>query len=743
MIVSTLFALTTLMGYPEAATADWGAVRAGGTAQGISALSVHVPVNLAYSSDLFFTDAAFNALKLAVPPDMRTDDRRSDETIAALKVEMVNMALGSAPYVPDYKQTVWTRPEGGYPIVRGELEAVSRKYTFDYCTDPASGELYIRGRVKNVGAFKGLGVVRLRRASAKESEVMEYHYIGYRWFADKWNAKDTVTPPVCSELSNAVASVEASWSMTERDYGRQPGFFGSSYTPEPHMRLMQGGNVLKVEKMLEPNEEFSFTIPAGFAPVAGEHPAFDDIVRRAKDYWDAFVPVKFDFGNARDNAIYRTLQFCNLQLLLNTWKDPSAPRLMTCQGGSSERFYCWTWEAGCELRPMVKIGYADPVRRALEFIFSLQDTCPPKGNFKTLEGSIGGTGQSWGSSTGSALVLAAEYLECTKDADFEKRHFEDMVRAANWIVGEVSATTNGLMPCCLAGDGDTGIAFIDVDPWCQQGVARVAAMLRQRGDKRAAAMQASADRYFKTLDSAIRREQLADGSIPAFLGDASKTSFEFRNMPSGTELLLTGMYDPTQDKKVERCFRYNTTYNGDGPFPGLLDANVRYIGNYEAEYSSVFQQFCEWKPAYLARQAYMNCAMTRDLYITNERYPQLDVTFTPWQPNASNNGRGIRLMTERFILDGASRLVLMGGFAPFERGDVFIDSVHTRFGRAKVARRGGELTAEFERELPEGWLVIVPEHHGFVPAGDSLERVDANVWRVRTPCRTIAGALTK
>ena len=739
-------------GYADVPGASWDEVRAAGLPFGVPNLSVHIPVGLSEQHALLYCDCAFNAWKLDVPPDLKTSDAASAQTIQALKAEMVGIALGEAPYLPDYRQTKWTRRSGGYPVVRGELEASHRRYTFDYCTDPASGELYIHGTIRNVGFLKGKGTVRLRRANPLEKDILDYHYIGFRWNAEKWRTGGEAEPPVCTEVENAVAAAERAWSFDEKAYGRVPGFWGSPYTPERCMRLMTGGNVLKVEAELDPGQAFTFTVAAGFAdrPVT-KHPPFVEVVAAAERHWDGFLATRAEFADARENDVFRNLQFCNLQLLLNPWKDSSSPYLQPCQGGLSERFYVWVWEAMFSLRPMLRTGHFKPVRKVLEFILRLQDGgCPPEGDFTTLKGSIGTTGPRWTNSTGAALLLAADYLAYADDADFEQRHLDNLIRAANWILGEVKATRKlnpdgtrklgyGLMPGCVANDGDRGLFFATNDSYSYAGVRRLADFLLRRGHPDGAAMAEECARYKADLDAAVALVQREDGFIPRVLGPDVGGSFEFRNIPGALGLVWSGAIDPAADRRLERMVGYWEREHADGPFAEPFDARIKYIGNCESGLARYHAQRGEWKLAYFARKGYMNYAMTRDLGITVERYSEADATFAPWQPNASNNGRGLDMMIDRFVLEGNSRIVLMGGFAPFERGDVSIEGLRTVFGRFSIARRHGTLAARWERPLPVGQKILVPDHLGFVPDGDALRSEGNGLWTVIKPTTTVSG----
>ena len=768
------------VGYANAEGASWAEVSLAAAPKGRSPLSVHVPLNLPEASDLVFCDCAFNAWKMPVPPDMKTGgDARTAEIRKSLRLGLVSVALGEAPFVPEFRQTRWTRASGGYPIVRGEIDAQYRNYAFEYCTDPRDGELYIRCTVRNTGFEPEKAVVRLRRSEPLEKEICDYHYVTFRWDAERWLTGEATKPPQVVESDFDSAAFESEWSFGDDAYGIHPYFCGAPYFVHPAMRLKHGDGCLRFEATLAPGESRTFTVAAGFAEGRsaappqlrpGQRPAlpetespggapavatadcFDDICAAAKRFWDARLAVAADFGDARDNDVFRCLQFCDLQLLLNPWKDSAAPYLQPCQGGSSERFYVWVWEAMFSLRPMARLGHFAEVRKVLEFILRLQDGgCPPEGEFTTLAGAIGTTGPRWANSTGAALMLAAEYLECADDADFEKCHLGNLIRAAKWILGETRATRKlrpdgsreigyGLMPGCVVNDGDRGIFFATTDSYSYAGVRHLADFLLRRNHPDGAWMDTECARYKADIDRTIAEIQRDDGFIPRMVGSDKDGSFEFRNIPGALGLVWSGTVDPATDERMARMVDYWEREHATGPFMEPFDFGIRYIGNCESGIARYHALRREWKKAYFAREAFMNYAMTRDLHITGERYSEVDEGFTPWQPNASNNGRGLDMMIGRFFLDGGSRIVLMGGFAPFETADVSIVGLRTRFGRCSIVRSNGLLRAEWERPLPSGLLIVVPEHLGFVPDTD-MEPAGLAIWKINSPLAVVSGHL--
>ena len=741
MNTAFLLLAAVAVGYADAEKSAWEDVRLAAVPKGLAQLSVHVPLNLLEPTSLIYGDCAFNAWKLPMPADIKVGDKADKARIDALHVGHVGIAVGTEPFLPDFRQTRWTRRKGGIPVIRGEFEAIFRRYVFEYCVNPDNGELYIRGTVKNTGNSRGLATVRFRRAEPKESDILDYHYVGFRWTAAKWLTGGVIAPPLCTETKGCVASEEDSWSQGSEANPRGPDFWGSPYTPEQDMRLFAGCRVLKLEAELAAGAEFTFTVAAGFAdrPIAS-HPSFDATLAAADDYWARVIEVKADFGDEAVNDIFRNLQYLDRQALVNVWKDPAVRRLQPCQGGTSERFYVWTWEAMSALMPLARLGHADAIGKVLEYFIGLQDgASPPEGDFTTVKGAIGTTGPRWANSTGSALLLAAAYLEANPDADFGKRHLENLVRAADWIVGETSATTNGLLPGCVVNDGDKGIFYATTDTWTYAGLRRFATLLTRLGHPAAKRLTDAADRYLAALNRAVDEARQPDGFILRCLGSDAGGSFEFRNIPGAFGCIYSGMVDPVKDERFARMVDLWEGTRARRFFLEPFDAGIDYIGTAEAGLNRWHLQRGEWKRAYLTRETAMNYAMTPDLAVTSERYSEVDATFTPWQPNSSGAGRVLGMMIDRFLCEGVSRLVLLGGFAPFEKGDLSIEGLRTAFGRCTIRRAAGRLSATWERPLPSGTMLVVPSHHGFVPEGDALRRLDGETWAVFRPVAEISG----
>ncbi|MBP5641055.1 MAG: hypothetical protein J6X55_16360 [Victivallales bacterium] len=720
------------MNYRDAEHFGWSNVREAGVPMGRLPLPVHIPLNKPFQSDLIICDAAMNAWLMPVPPNMTTHSVECAQIRNTMKVTLVSVAFGEAPFVPEFRQIVWSREPGGYPIVTGKLDVNNMMYGLTYCVEPTSGELYIHGFATNTGEVPLPAVLRFRRAQPVEREVTDYHYVSFRWDAARWEVGEQLEPPEVIE-TDFDAETEAEWNKTDDDYNK---YFGCScpYFAHPGMRLYHGGGVLKLSAEIPPKETRVFTIRAGFfSSVCQKN--FTDIVDGAKRYWDGFLTTQADFGDNAENDIFRQFQWGNLQFLLNTWKDAAESMLQPCQGGTSERFYVWVWEAMEMLRPMLKLGHFKPIQKVLEFILSLQDGgSMPEGDFTTLDGAIGTTGPRWANSTGSALLLASEYMELSGDEDFKKRHLANLVRAAKWILGQVKATRHlnpdgskclgyGLMPSATATDGDRGYIYVMTDSWSCVGVERLLRVLKAEGHPDFEEMERECRQYRQDISAAIDTVRRPDGFIDRKLSVKGQIATVFSATCSSLKL-LDAEYADNMDERMEGMVEFSEKTVFDGLFCAPMRNGMKYLGNIERVMTRFYMAHGEWKKAYLAWRTFRNYGMTTPLSLTQERFSKVDDTFTPWQPNSSGNGRYLDVMLERFCYRTSYGFVLLGGFAPFHKRELSIQGIHTLDGDFSMTVRGGRLTAVWGKKLPVGTRFRIPAYFNFRP--DGMLKADAD-----------------
>ncbi len=735
------------MNYSEAGNKSYFELERSMDFKGKTPVSVHFPLNLPYGQSLVFSDCAFNIMSLPVPPDISQRNITCTATLQKIMVQMCSFLPGDPAFIPEFRQIVWKRPAGGYPIACGSIFIRNMEYQLELCTDPFSRAVYARFTVTNRRDIAEKAVVRVFQSRTRERECMDYHYYPFRWDAEKLShlVKDELVPAVIDAGKFEVAEND-SFAFADEDYNRD---FGCSrpYIAAPHMRVKQGNGYTRFACELEPEEKSSFTVAVAFdgadpEKISGD---FDTVCERSRKFWDSILTdSRCFYGNERESDIFRALQWGSLQLLLDL-DSPSLGRIcQPSQGGSSERFYVWVWEAMCCLRPMLQLGHFEAVRRVIEFIFKLQDGgYPPEGDFTSLEGAIGTTGPRWANASGSALVLAAEYAELAGDKNFIKEYLPRMFRAARWILNEVKATQRyeadgskkigfGVMPMCRATDGDHGYILVQTDLWSLAGVEAFARLLRQLDDPAAAEITARADEYRNNLSDAIDSVRKENGFIDRKLTDDGLIAKVF-SISSGAVKLLNVFGDP-REERFTKLIRYYENNLFNGRFCGPMFDRVNYIGNSEGNLFTSYLKLGEWKKAHLAAATFRCCGMSQDLYLTQERFSEVDEAFTPWQPNASNNGRYLQLLIESLYLPcPEDEYILCGGVTPFallSKEHFVLEKLHTPGGTVSLSLEDGVLTLSRSVSFAAGSRFRLPEYFRVLEYPPELKTLPDNCFEL-------------
>jgi hypothetical protein len=163
------------------------------------------------------------------------------------------------------------------------------------------------------------------------------------------------------------------------------------------------------------------------------------------------------------NNIYRAqILYNQSQILQAADKDYCVP-VQGFQG-------VWPWEAMKLTVHWDSIGHHEDVRKCLEYFLKVQGRFPPHGNFKSKEGTFGGTivfeesgwekdadstlyGQlakinagkegefpNWMNGTGSMLYAFALHYRYTRDREWLRRVAPALIRACDWIITERQET---------------------------------------------------------------------------------------------------------------------------------------------------------------------------------------------------------------------------------------------------------------------------------------------------------------
>ena len=466
---------------------------------------------------------------------------------------------------------------------------------------------------------------------------------------------------------------------------------------------------------------------------------------------DDHTRLVFPTGNW--DKIFNELQLSTLQLLV---QFPGENSLMPSQGGSLDRHFVWVWEAAFMLAPMLRLGHFGPVRRALDFIFSLQDGgSPPEGKLTTTAGAVGTTGPRWLNSTGSALALAADYCLYSQDEDFLGEYLERIVKAMDWITGELRATRKlnddglrppyfGLMPFGRGTDADTGYIVAFTDAYTFWGLEKAVTLLERRQHARAAEFRKELETYRADLAKAIEAMTRPDGFIErqVITGPHTRRYKPFDAICGAANLAYVGCLN-VHSERFRRYMAYVEENMMDGFFAGHINCDTVYIGIGEFNWHHAYLRLGEWKKAFAALRTNLRYGMTQDTFLVQERFSRRDPSFTPWQPNGSGNGRMLEMMLNSIYFEHDGMATLLGGI-PFawlaENCLTSLADLYTTRGKLSIDARMTDddhcrlsVSASAGDVLPR--KIRLPEHFEVTDVPAALTREEGGTFRAAKEIR--------
>ncbi len=652
--------------------------------------TVHLPIQPAHSPDWVHVDAALNVCRRYVTPNVHTRDQQAREAATTQETFVVQFAFEDPPVIPDFHLSTLSLYENKYPIVTGDYCIGNNNYRdmhyqIEYKVSPVSEDqslLWLTVSVTNeIEEAAQEAHVRVKVNFQHENDLFDYHYTPFYWDVSKWLPCNTVSLVNNTILKNGQpigkvvpGTMDISWEEStdfrDEDYiiktGRRHIY--------PHLRLKNVQDVIHAQGELKPGETktFSLALLVNDRNITDNHLTYlekssgKEVREQALSHFkNQFTKenTEMSFKTGNWEGIFTALQLSTLQLLV---KYPDKDYLMPTQGGSSERFYVWVWEAVHMLRPMLRTGHFEPVRKGLDFIFSLQDGgVPPEGNFTTTKGSIGTTGPRWANSTGSALALACDYYIYSNDKDFLNEYLPKILKASQWIIGEIRATRKlnpdgtrpiyyGIMPWAVATDGDHGYVVASTDAFTFWGLEKIVHLLERIDHSDAKEFRNELELYRNDLAISIEGMSRADGFIDRKIitGEKdTKIARKFENVCSSANLGSTGSINLHSDV-FQRFINYYESNRADGYFMGNMDREITYLS------------LGEWKKAFAATQANLKYGMTQDAYQVQERFSRRDPAFTCWQPNGSGNGRMMDMILNSLYFESEQGVTLLGGI-PF------------------------------------------------------------------------------
>ena len=760
-------------------------------------LTVHLPLQPYHSRDLIHLDAALNVCRRRVIYD-RTHRELFDDA-KRTEVFLVQFALDNPPFVPDWNFSTLSLAEDRYPVAKASYYAWEQHYELEYIVtslDANQSLLWINATITSESKQTTTAHLRVKPGFYNEAEIFDWHYVPFWWDASKWKpspltrfkgdkflrGKQTFGRVVSGDFSCAwetkLADTKQKFTredfktvcekrsvFKDDDYRLQ----GQGIAPSAAHRLKKVENALHLQTELAPGAKAtcSLSFLVNYEEVSSAHLAALNAATTARCRKKALNHFKQPFqskvaslslpGN-NWGRIFGMMQTSILQMLIAI---PGEKWFIPTQGGSSERHFVWVQEAACMLRPMIRLGHFAPVRRALDFIFSLQDGgTPPEGRFTSLTGAIGTTGPRWMNSTGSALEIAAEFYLCSRDAAFLKQYLPKILRAADWIIGEIRATRKtsadgkrrlgyGLMPFGHSTDGDTGRVVSFTDTYTYLGLRRVADLLVAIGHDRADEVQREADRYKRDITAAIKALTRKDGFIERKIitGEKEERYYHgFENVAGAIHFVYTGLLD-ARSERFRRFRAYFEKHCATGEFLGNIDSDVAYLGVGEWLWQDAYLKAGEWKKAFLANVTNLKYGMTRDTLQVQERMSRSNAGFIPWQPNGSGSGKILEMMIKSIYFEDGDTAVLLGGI-PWQwlaTHGLSLKGLYLPHGRLSVGvapGKGGQVHVTLEFDNAPGHMnkIRVPEDFE-VNTRPGLHALGGNLFTLSPGVRKIAFSL--
>lgn len=756
-----------------------------------SPLTVHLPVHPVHSPDFLHVDCALNVVRRRMFPNMRTGDPETARRRQEYEALVVQFALDDPPFIPDLHQSSMSLLDNRWPVARANYYAWELFYEFEYAAQAVDDHqtlLRIAVTVTNEGKQAHPAHVRARIHFPREAGFFDSHYIAYHWDRAKWEGR-----------AEGIAYAGGNLFRNGRRFGRiQPGGWevawesenvadqsafnrrrtcSERYYAHPNLRLEVVRDAIHAQTMLKGGErrEFTLALLVNDEGITSRHLEQLDAGgpgsgRDASvSHFQAQIPepVAVVEGQAgRYDVLVSYLPLNTLQLLVD-FKDGTG--LMPTQGGGDERFYVWVWEAMCMLRPMLALGYFEPVRKSLDFIFSLQDGgCPPSGEFTSLSGAIGTTGPRWLNATGSALGLAAEYAALSNDPGFWNDYLPKMLKAGDWLMGEIRATrkfnadgtrpiTYGLLPFGHGTDGDVGYAVSLSDAYSLWGLDALASALEKMSHPRAGDVRAETERYRRDLGEAISRLSAPDGFIDRKIVTGrpdENYAVDFEHVCGAINYVATNALSAGSDL-VKKYMAYFEAHQADGYFTGRMNRDVVYIGCSDALWHEAWLRVGEWKKAFVVMQAVIRYGMSQDTFQTQERFSRRDPGFTCWQPNGSGNGRLLGMILRSFYYEYKDEqqgdVVLVLGGLPWawlkDNGTTALRNLRTRSGlvNVEVVPAGGDsgFMVTLQRATAAGVLLRFPVFMVAVPCSSSIQSEGKGFFRVSSCLQQVVFKITE
>lgn len=699
---------------------------------------------------------------------------------------VVQFAFDDPAYIPDARLTGMRLAENRYPVLTEDYFGNDTHYEIRYAVQELSemqSLLGIKVRVKNEGSIPRNVTVRSKIAYYPDNKTFDETYLPFLWPTSKWMPfgeismdgngifrNDTLIGHAGSE------DMDLEWephrTFTDKDYDDllyPQVWFGSGFVRKP-FRLYDVSDVIRASASLEPGDTSSFEMvllvdgqperTAGSPPAVLQSATADGIasaaIERFKSSFEkGTASLEFPVNHLDDR--FSALQTQLLQFMVGF---PGKDTYKTFQSGY-DHYAVWVFEEVQAVRPLLRLGYFDEVRKVVDYVFSLQDAgYPPEGRFTSLSGAIGTTAPRWASTTGAALTLASEYYLYSRDTLFLDDYLPKILKAMRWIVGEISATrklnpdgsrplTHGIFPFSVSGDGERGY-FITTDIISFRGLESAVEVLERIGCAEAASMRREVERYRADIITAVHHLARADGNIIRYFPDpAAWIVTKFASTDNLATLVTTGLMDPASEV-FSRYVSYFENHVASGYMTGMMDRDIAYMIQGERYWQPVYLQLGAWKKAFMLMEMALRYGMSQDCWLTVERCSKRDPSFTPLQPDASGSGGILNLITSAIYYETQEMATVLGA-VPFQHlldnhrtalhglrtltGEVDIDVV------ASDKEKRCLLSIRSSVPLPK--TIRIPAHFGARLKGGGARRSGEDTFTVKAGTRELTFALTR
>ncbi|MCC6697158.1 MAG: hypothetical protein IT365_16135 [Candidatus Hydrogenedentes bacterium] len=714
-------------------------------------MSLRVPIQARYYSDVVY-----------VHPDLSIALGRPNESYA------VGFAAGDPFQLPDMYTVSRTLHKGYQPAVESRWDAS------DFHIDQTAFTILPRDEETVTGDETQYAVVRMAVRNTGDAPrpiplfllvgltegTQNTNYSPFLASASRW-----VTPPLGLAVDgDAVALGERTLLTYRASVPVQAEALNDFATGTADPLLPSTlSNAVRFNLELQPNE--TGTVDFVMAGTSALFPAeerlrmrevtFEAAQARAEAYWDRALSVgmKLTTPEPRLNDIYRHLI---LSCLGGVTKIPERPWHAPYQSPVWEGV--WPWECAHMVVPLCSIGYHREMEPTLKYFTERQTGLGvyaepgrgPEGEIKSTYGCYSGNFLlRWMCETGSVMWAMAEKYRYSHDDEWLKQNKESILAAWDWIQGERARTRRytdagepaayfGLLPKGRVHDWNDWHYFFFSDTYTWQGMSTMAQAFLTAGFPEADRMVGEADEYRDCLLAAIEQAQHVDPEtgllfvpnlVPCTPGEQG--GLWWADGPAC--MFGTGLLDARTDPRFAGMFQYlqhtwgtlaGLTNRMDEPKELGKKNPFWYVNSCERGYFQNFLARGETEKALLIFYSNMAYGLSQDCFQTVERIHVSDANYSPFQPNASGNGRMLD-MFKRMVIDeqGPGVLWLLRGcprrwFAPGQ--SIVVEDAPTYYGPMALRTLASENRVTIDIVPPAGpplpELRLVVRHPGKQPA---------------------------